>query len=125
MDRQKLLSQAIYALIIVAAFAIGLTATRIYPLIAANSAANELAELYQGKVVLYGTATCPYCAQARAWLQERRIEFVDLDLDSSPKAREQFKRLGGRSVPLILVQRERIEGFDAEAIGKALGVLEK
>lgn len=72
------------------------------------------------KVVLYGTPTCPYCGQARAYLKERGIAFADYDLTTSPQAKEAFGKLEGKGVPLLLVGDRRIEGFNQKAIGEAL-----
>lgn len=62
-------------------------------------------------VVMYATDWCAYCAKARAYFEENGIAYTELDIDKSHAAHAQFKRLGGRGVPLILVGRERVNGF--------------
>lgn len=63
-------------------------------------------------VRLYGTQWCGYCRQARELLNSRNIPFDDIDIDASPRGREQFALLGGEGVPLILVGRQRMDGYD-------------
>jgi glutaredoxin len=86
----------------------------------ARGAAPKPAYSTVDRVVLYGTATCPYCAQARAHLRAKNIPFADVDLDTSAKGRREFARLGGKGVPLILVGESRVIGFDQEALDAAL-----
>jgi glutaredoxin len=71
-------------------------------------------------VVMYATAWCPYCAQARAYFKSNGIPYTEFDVEKSPTARAEFKKLGGRAVPLILVGRERVDGFSELAFEFAL-----
>ncbi len=66
------------------------------------------------QVVMYATAWCPYCAQARAYFAQSGIAYVEHDVEKSARAREEFRRLGGRGVPLIVVGRERLNGFSEQ-----------
>jgi glutaredoxin len=70
-------------------------------------------------VVLYGTSWCIYCKQTRAYFKEHGIEFTDYDVEN-PTVQEKFKALGGAQVPLIFIGDEKIQGFNQEAIDKAL-----
>jgi glutaredoxin len=63
------------------------------------------------KVVMYATSWCPYCARARAYFAQSGIAYVEHDVEKSAGARAEFKRLGGRAVPLIVVGREKMNGF--------------
>lgn len=72
------------------------------------------------KIVLYGTSQCPYCAMARAYFQEKRILFANFDIEKSDKAMQEFNQLGGKSVPLIIIDIRRIDGFNESAIEAAL-----
>ena len=62
-------------------------------------------------IVMYSTSWCPYCAKARAYFESNHIEYVEHDIEASADAKAEFKRLHGRVVPLILVGRERLDGF--------------
>ncbi|UXY13625.1 hypothetical protein N8I74_09825 [Chitiniphilus purpureus] len=75
------------------------------------------------KVVLYGTAWCPYCAKARAYLKARNVAYLDLDVEKQPDARRQFEQLGGNSFPLVLIGNRKIAGFDPDQFDSALNLL--
>lgn len=62
-------------------------------------------------VVMYATAWCPYCAKARAYFAKSGIAYIEHDVEKSAAAKAEFKRLGGRAVPLIVVGREKMDGF--------------
>jgi glutaredoxin len=62
-------------------------------------------------VVMYATSWCPYCAKARAYFAQGGIAYVEHDVEKSAHARAEFKRLGGHAVPLIVVGREKMNGF--------------
>jgi mycoredoxin len=85
---------------------------------------GDFRSFYDGstEVAVYGTPTCPYCAKARAFLRDRHIQFSDFDITNNAKARQSFANLGSQSVPVILVGRRRINGFNAPAITAALEV---
>lgn len=67
------------------------------------------------QVVLYGTAWCGYCRQARAWFQANHIPFVDKDIEASAAARKEYDAMHAAGVPVILVGGKRMNGFSAEA----------
>jgi mycoredoxin len=72
------------------------------------------------KVVLYGTAWCDYCAQARAYFIANHIAFVDLDIERSEQARRQHEQLGGGAVPLLLVGDRKMSGFNPATVQAAV-----
>ncbi|HEX5094225.1 MAG TPA: glutaredoxin domain-containing protein [Burkholderiales bacterium] len=71
-------------------------------------------------VVMYATSWCPYCAKARAYFRSKGIAYTEFDVEKSGTAHAEFKKLGGRGVPLILVGRERVSGFSELAFEFAL-----
>lgn len=78
------------------------------------------------RVVLYGTSWCGACAQARGWLRQRGIPFVDKDVEKDDGAQREMARkmkragmqLGG--VPVIDVMGKLVLGFDAGEIERLL-----
>jgi glutaredoxin len=73
-----------------------------------------------GPVVMYATSWCPYCAQARAHFGKKGIAYTEYDVEKSATANAEFKRLGGRGVPLILVGREKMSGFSEQGFDALL-----
>jgi glutaredoxin len=62
-------------------------------------------------VILYSASWCGYCRKAREYFKKKGIPFVEIDVEMSTKGREDFARLHGRGVPLILVGDQRLNGF--------------
>jgi glutaredoxin len=65
-------------------------------------------------VVMYATSWCPYCAKAREYFARSGIAYVEHDVEKSASANAEFRRLGGRGVPLIVVGREKLNGFSEQ-----------
>ena len=53
---------------------------------------------------LFGTSTCPYTRDMRDWLETRRAEFVEYDVEADPDARRRMRELvgGQRTVPVLV-----------------------
>ena len=53
---------------------------------------------------LYGTARCPYTQEMRDWLEFRRCDFDEYDVEASPEARVRLSTLAGaeRTVPVLV-----------------------
>jgi mycoredoxin len=75
------------------------------------------------RIVLFSTATCPFCAQARALLDARGADYADLRVDESAQTHAAFKAIEGSGVPVLLIGRRRIDGFREDAIVEALAAL--
>ena len=71
-------------------------------------------------IVMYTTSWCPHCARARAYLRSRNIPFTDLDMEQSADANAQYKKHGGRGVPLIFVGQQRMNGFSERRMAEML-----
>jgi glutaredoxin 3 len=56
------------------------------------------------KLELYGTATCPYTSEMREWLEWKRSEFTEYDVESDCDARERMRALvqAPFTVPLLV-----------------------
>ncbi|MES9943328.1 MAG: glutaredoxin family protein [Candidatus Thiodiazotropha sp.] len=63
------------------------------------------------KVVMYSTKRCGYCKKARRYFKRNAIPYVEYDVETSQKGRRDYKKLGGRGVPIILVGKQRLNGF--------------
>lgn len=65
-------------------------------------------------VVIYATATCPYCHAAERLLHSRGINDISLirvDLDFQ-KRTEMIEKTGRRTVPQIYINNHHVGGFD-------------
>jgi glutaredoxin len=85
-----------------------------------NSYGARAAAAAQPEVIMYATDWCPYCRQAREHFARQGIAYREVDIEKSAAGRAEYDRLGGRGVPLILVGRERLQGFRAESFDRLL-----
>lgn len=65
-------------------------------------------------VLMYRTATCPYCERAEALLKARGVQKIDtIRVDLEPERRaEMMERTGRRTVPQIYIGETHVGGFD-------------
>ena len=66
------------------------------------------------KIKVYTTPTCIYCHALMDWLDEKGIEYVEMDATKEPDI---------DTVPVTVIGEERIVGFDRPAIKRALAKL--
>lgn len=71
-------------------------------------------------VVIFSTSHCGWCTRAKQYFASKGVSYEERDIERSPDAEAEFKRLGGRGVPLILVGSEKIEGFDQRRLDQLL-----
>ncbi|MBU1974976.1 MAG: glutathione S-transferase N-terminal domain-containing protein [Nanoarchaeota archaeon] len=73
------------------------------------------------KVKVYSTPTCHWCHKTKAFLTEKGIEFLDVNLASDPAAmNEVISKTGQMGVPVIEIDGTIIIGFNQSAIEGAL-----
>jgi glutaredoxin len=63
------------------------------------------------ELILYSTSKCGYCKKARAYMRKNDIAFTDYDIEKDRFANSEFKRLGGRGVPLLVRGEKTLTGF--------------
>lgn len=56
------------------------------------------------RLELFGSARCPHTQEMREWLEWKRFDFVEYDVDADHEARRRMSRVapGQRSVPLLV-----------------------
>lgn len=79
-----------------------------------------LSELFagEGKVILYSTTWCEYCKRAKAYFRKHGIAYTEYDVETSARGKRDYKRLGAKGVPVILVGKRRMNGFSAAVFEK-------
>jgi glutaredoxin 3 len=67
----------------------------------------------QPEVIIYSTAQCPYCDQARALFDRKKVSYTEIKIDQDPAQRdEMMKRSGRRTVPQIFINNHHVGGCD-------------
>ena len=81
------------------------------------------------QVEIYSSMFCPFCTRAKHSLTQKGIEFIEIDVDTSPGRRnEMLERANGqRTVPQIFIDNQHVGGSDdlaaLEGAGKLDGML--
>jgi glutaredoxin len=69
-------------------------------------------------IEIYTTSRCQYCRQAKAYMDERGIEYLEKNVEVDLEVRKEFHKRGGRGVPYLYVYGEPMRGFDAARLEK-------
>ena len=84
----------------------------------------KLRELTPQRVVLFGTATCTYCAQVRRYLDGRKVAYADLDVQTDLRASEyETNVLLSTSYPVLVIGREVMYGYNPGELARAVQAL--
>jgi glutaredoxin 3 len=72
-------------------------------------------------VTVYSTPTCPYCHQAKKYLTDKGVSFVDKDVATDLQARDEMVRKSGQlGVPVLDVDGNLIVGFNRQKLEELL-----
>lgn len=64
-------------------------------------------------VLIYTSAICPYCVQAKQLLKEKGLVYTEIRVDLDDKEREiMIDRSGRQTVPQIFIDDKHIGGCD-------------
>lgn len=65
-------------------------------------------------VLVYTTTTCPYCVRAKALLQQKGVDYREVDVTDNPALREKMTAESGgrRTVPQVFIDGKPIGGYD-------------
>jgi mycoredoxin len=81
------------------------------------------------EIVVYSAFWCPDCRLAKRFLQEHKLPFKEIDIETTPGAAEEVVRqTGKRSIPQFVIDGEWVqpfrqgEGFLYEEMAQRLGV---
>lgn len=73
------------------------------------------------RIIMYTTAVCPYCNNAKKLLQGKGVTWEEVRVDTNPELRDQMmEKSGQRTVPQIWIGEQHVGGFtDLWALDKA------
>lgn len=72
------------------------------------------------EVVMYGAAWCGYCAKTRQYFAAHGVRYTEHDIEASDEGRRGFEALGGRGIPVVVIDGTVVQGFNAEAMDSLL-----
>lgn len=72
------------------------------------------------QIKLYGTASCPQCHSAKAYLERKEVPFEYIDVHTNPEGMNDLAELGICTIPVIIWKDWRIAGFKPKQIDKLI-----
>lgn len=64
------------------------------------------------RVLMYTTAICPYCVNAKKLLAQKGVEVEEIRVDQNPQLRiDMMQKSGQRTVPQIWIGELHVGGF--------------
>jgi glutaredoxin 3 len=73
-------------------------------------------------VVIYTNVGCSACHQAKEFMAQHKVAFVEKNIANDDAARDELISLGFRAVPVIKVGSETMLGFSAPRLRRMLGL---
>jgi len=70
---------------------------------------------------IYTVDTCIYCIKVKKYLLEKNVKYEEKNVQEDSSARKELLSMGYRTVPVIILGKEEIVGFDKEKIDKIIG----
>jgi glutaredoxin 3 len=72
-------------------------------------------------VVVYSAPTCPYCAMVKQYLSQKGVAYTEHDLSKdASKAREMVEKTGQMGIPVIIIDKNIVIGFNKARIDELL-----
>ncbi|MBU2926186.1 glutaredoxin family protein [Colwellia sp. 1_MG-2023] len=69
------------------------------------------------RIVLYTMEKCPHCQTAKRYLDEQRIPYRLCNVQT-PKGQKEFSAIGMRSVPVLKIGDQLLNGFSIANFNK-------
>ena len=64
------------------------------------------------RILLYTTALCPYCRNAKQLLDSKGVRYEEIRVDLDPGLRQEMREKSGRqTVPQIWINQTHVGGF--------------
>ena len=79
----------------------------------------------QPDVIMLGTWWCQYCYQARRYLTEHNISYCEYDIERSAEGEKLYNDIKGRGIPVLLVDKYVMNGFDEAHLERLLNRVKK
>ncbi len=86
------------------------------------TATDLRAALSHVQITMYSASWCPHCTRARNWLTHNSIRFSEHDVDRSPAANRENRRLtgGAGGVPTLVIDGAVLRGFSEQHVAQTI-----
>jgi glutaredoxin/predicted RNA-binding Zn-ribbon protein involved in translation (DUF1610 family) len=89
--------------------------------VSAADLAQLAANVNRDEVVIYTTTQCPYCKQAKAWMQQYGFPFTECDAQVHSECARDLDDFGSDGVPYLIVRGKHLkDGFNSNEFIAAL-----
>lgn len=101
---------------------VGVAPKEIYAKIFKQIESGELEKANSG-VKVFSTPTCPYCVKLKEYLQEKKIDFEEVDVSKDQEAAFMMvSKTGQMGVPQTWINGEAVVGFNVPKINELLKI---
>lgn len=77
-------------------------------------------------VTLYSADWCPYCQRAKRLLENKGVDYKEINIDREPGKREEMTaKTGHKTIPMIFVNDKFLGGYSELSALDASGELDK
>lgn len=74
-------------------------------------------------VKVYSIPDCGWCKKTKAYLNQRGVDFIDINVEEDMEGRKEMKSLTENvSIPLINIDGHLVHGFDIDKIDEYLNL---
>jgi len=79
------------------------------------------------EIIIYSKANCPYCENAKAYFNDKNLEYTEIRVDLDPEKLDEMLSLsnGFRTMPQIFINKTHVGGYDDLMELHASGELQK
>lgn len=84
------------------------------------STTPSFANSSKSTVTLYSVSWCPYCTATKRFLEKNKISFTECDIEKSKQCHHEYLKQDGQGVPLLVVGKEHITGYEPYEFERAL-----
>lgn len=81
---------------------------------------SQKKERFSGTVEIYVTDWCGHCKHAQSYMKSKSIPYVAYDIEKDSSAKQRYKELGGRGVPLLIIGSNKMSGFSPDTLEQYL-----
>jgi len=84
---------------------------------------EAIMDIPQPKIVVFTTPTCSWCKRLKQYLKEKHFKFKEMDVSKNQRAAKELMKVSGQmGVPVTLINRKPVVGFDRAKINRLLGI---
>lgn len=75
-------------------------------------------------VIMLGAWWCRYCHKAKEYFQQNNIHYCEYDMESTARGKQLYRQYGG-GLPVLLIGKYQLNGFDEEQVEQVLALLKQ